>query len=126
MRHIGAHGGEVMYFESFSFRGERGFLNCDDKCMCVVNKNCEVLECVFIPFMLTCSMMRFISLLLLGVCDYVVSVVYVVVSWSVCEVVLVPYVDEMVDVTVICVLLFVLHVCMLRECKCAMVTAMLE
>ena len=30
---IGTHGGEVMYF-----RGELGFLNCDDICMCVVNK----------------------------------------------------------------------------------------
>ena len=34
-------------------------------------------------------------------------------SWSVCEVVLVPYVDA---VTVMRVLLLVLHVCMLREC----------
>ena len=33
---IGAHGGEVMY--CFCFRGKLGFLNCDDICMCVVNK----------------------------------------------------------------------------------------
>ena len=45
--------------------------------------------------------------------------------WSVCEVVLVPYVDEAVDVTVMRVLLFVLRLCMLRECKSAMVTEML-
>ena len=32
------NGDEVMYFESFCFRGELGFLNCDDTCMCVVNK----------------------------------------------------------------------------------------
>ena len=30
---------------------------------------------------------------------------------------MVPYVDAVVAVTVICVLLFVLHVCMLRECE---------
>ena len=28
--------GEVMYFVRFDFRGELGFLNCDDICMCVV------------------------------------------------------------------------------------------
>ena len=41
---IVAHCCEVMYFWCFDFRGERGFLNCDDICMCVVNKQCEVLE----------------------------------------------------------------------------------
>ena len=35
--------------------GELGFLNCDDICMCVVNK-----QFVLSPFMLTCSMMRFL------------------------------------------------------------------
>ena len=59
--------------------------------------------------MSTCSMMRFLSLLLLGLCACVVSVVIC----SVCEFVLVPYVDGMVAMTVMCVLLFVLHVCML-------------
>ena len=50
--------------------------------------------------MLTCSMMRFLSLLLLGMC--------------VCEVVVVPYVVRaVVAVTVMHVLLFVLHVCVL-------------
>ena len=38
MQHIGAHGSKVMHFVSFGFRGELGFLNCDDICMCVVNK----------------------------------------------------------------------------------------
>ena len=33
-----AHGSEVMYFWSACFRGELGFLICDDICMCVVNK----------------------------------------------------------------------------------------
>ena len=36
--------------------------------------------------------------------------------WSGCEFVVVPYVDEVVAVTVIRVLLFMLHVCLLREC----------
>ena len=45
--------------------------------------------------------------------------------WSVCEVVVVPYVDAVVAVTVMRILLFVLHLCMLRECEGARVTAML-
>ena len=47
------------------FRGELGFLNCDDIGMCVMNKQFEILGFVLMPFMLTCSMMRFLSLLLL-------------------------------------------------------------
>ena len=38
---------EVMYFGCFGFRGELGFLNCDDVCMCVMNKQFEPLEFVF-------------------------------------------------------------------------------
>ena len=52
--------------------------------------------------------MRFISLLLQGLRACVVWDRL----WSVCEVVLVPYVDA---VTVMHVLLFLLEVCMLRE-----------
>ena len=55
-----------------------------------------------------------LSLLLLGMC-----------LWSVCEVVVVPYVDAVVAVTVMGVLLFVLHVCLLRECDGARLTVML-
>ena len=44
---IGTHGGEVMYFWCVCFRDELGFLNCDDSCMCVVNKQFEFLEIVF-------------------------------------------------------------------------------
>ena len=44
---IGTHRGEVMYFGCVCFRGELGFLNCDDICMCVVNKQSELLEFVF-------------------------------------------------------------------------------
>ena len=38
---------EVMCFGCFGFRGELGFLNCDDICMCVVNKQFELLEFFF-------------------------------------------------------------------------------
>ena len=65
---IGTHGGEVIYFGCVCFRGELGFLNCDDICMCVVNKQFELLEFVFESVMLPCSMMRFFSLLLLCLC----------------------------------------------------------
>ena len=44
---IGTHGGEVIYFGCVCFRGELGFLNCDDISMCVVNKQFELLEFVF-------------------------------------------------------------------------------
>ena len=47
MQPIGTQGCEVMYFWYVSFRGELGFLNCDDICMCVVNKQFELLEFVF-------------------------------------------------------------------------------
>ena len=57
-------------------------------------------------------MMKFLSLVLLGLYPCVVSVVMSS-SWSVCEVIVVPYVDAVVVMTVMCVLLFVLHACML-------------
>ena len=47
MQPIGSHCCEVMYFGCFGFRGELGFLNYDDVCMCVVNKQFELLEFVF-------------------------------------------------------------------------------
>ena len=34
MQPIGSHCCEVMYFGCFGFRGELGFLNCDDVCTC--------------------------------------------------------------------------------------------
>ena len=99
-----------MYIWSFCFRGELGFLNCDDICMCVANKQFELLQFVFnsvyvdlqydeISFTFTDG-----SVSLCCVCSHVV----------VCEVVVVPYVDAVVAVNVMRVLLFVLHVCMLR------------
>ena len=44
---IGTHSGKVMYLGCVCFRGELGFLNCDDICMSVVNKQFELLEFVF-------------------------------------------------------------------------------
>ena len=44
---IGTHGGEVMYFGCVCFRGELGFLNCNYICICVVNKQFELLDFVF-------------------------------------------------------------------------------
>ena len=74
-----------------------------------------------IPFMLTFSIMRFLSLLLLGLCPCVVSVVVFCLS----EFVVIPYVDEVVAVTVMSVLLFVLHVCLLRGSDGVRLTTML-
>ena len=44
VQHIGAHYCEGMYFGCFGFRVVIDFLNCDDICMCVVNKQFELLE----------------------------------------------------------------------------------
>ena len=44
---IGAHCCEVMYFWCFDIRGELGFQNCGDICMCVVNKQFELPEFAF-------------------------------------------------------------------------------
>ena len=45
-QHIGAYCCDVMYFECFGFRGELCLLNCDDVCMCVVNKQFQLIEFV--------------------------------------------------------------------------------
>ena len=44
VQQIVAHCCEVMYFGCFDFRGDLGFLNCDDICMCVVNKQFQLLD----------------------------------------------------------------------------------
>ena len=102
---IGTHGGLVLYFRCVSFRVELGFLNCDDVSMCVVNKQFELLEFLFDSV-------------------YVDLRPCVLVMWYVCEVVVVPYVDAALAVAVMRALLFVLDVCMLRECECTRVTEM--
>ena len=42
VQHIGIHNGKVMYFGY-----ELGFLNYDDNSMCIMNKQFELLKCVF-------------------------------------------------------------------------------
>ena len=83
---ICAHCFEVMYFGCF--RGELGFLNCDGICMCVVNKQFELLKFVFDSVYvdlqydeITLTFTAW-SVCLCSVCS----------PWSVCEVVVIPYV----------------------------------
>ena len=61
------------YHEECKSKRAYGFLNCDDICMCVVNK--QLLEFVLMPFIFACSIMRFLSLLLLVLCASVVCAV---------------------------------------------------
>ena len=96
MQPIATHDDEVIYFGCFCFRSELGFLNCDI-CMRVL---------FWLPFMLTCSMIRFLSLLPLGLCACVVSLVMWSNLFCLCEVALVPYVDAVVAMTVMRVLLY--------------------
>ena len=90
--------------------------------MCVVNKQFELLEFVFDSVYVDLQYDEISLIFTAGsvsvccVCGHI---------WSVCEFVVVPYVDEVVAVTVMCVLLFVLHVCLLRECDGVKLTAML-
>ena len=92
VQHVGTHGGEIMYFGCVCFRG---FLNCYDICMCVVNKPFELLEFVFdsvyVDLQYDEISLNFTagSVSLCCVCGHVV-----------CEVVVVPYVDAVVAVTV--------------------------
>ena len=109
-----------MYFGCFYFGGELGFLNCDDICMCVVNKQLAfVLDSVYVNLQYDDSSLN------CWVCVLVWCLWSFCRLWSVCDVVLVPYVDVVVPVTVMRGLLFVLHVCILRGCDGARVTAML-
>ena len=45
MQPIGAYNGEIMHY--FAFGVNLGFLNCDDICICAVNKQFELIEFVF-------------------------------------------------------------------------------
>ena len=107
-----------MYFGCVCFRDELGFLNCDDVCMCLVNKQFELLEFVFDSVYVDLQYDEISLTFTAGpvslcyVCDRLWSVV-------------VPYVDAVVAVTVMRVMLFVLHVCLLRECDGVRSTAML-
>ena len=72
---IGTNGGEVMYFGCVCFRGELGFLNWKYICMCVVNKQFELLEFVFDSVYVDLQCDEIFLLLLLGLCPCVVSLV---------------------------------------------------
>ena len=120
MQPVGAHGCEVIYF---GFRGELGFLNCEDVCTRVVNKQFELLEFVFYSVYVDLQYDE-ISLTftagtvcLCGVCSHVV-----VLGLS-ARLSRYPMWMRGVAVTMMRVLLFVLHVCMLRECEGARVNA---
>ena len=82
--------------------------------MCVVNKQFELLEFVFDSVYVDLQYDEMSLTFTAGI----VSLCFVY------EVVLVPYVDAVV--AVMRVLLFVLHLCMSRECDGARLTAMLE
>ena len=88
---------------------ELGFLNSYDSCMCVVNKQFELLEFVFDSVYVDLQYDEISLTFIAGS----VSLCCVCRLWSVCEGVVVLYVDVVVAVTVMHVLLFLLHVCML-------------
>ena len=62
---IGAHCG------CFCFRGELDFLDCDDICMCVVNKHFGLLEFVFNSLYVDLKYNEISLTLLLGLCGCV-------------------------------------------------------
>ena len=97
-----------MYCWCFGFRGELGSLNCHDVCICVVNKQFELLEfvseSVYVDLQYDEISLTFTAgpVCLCGVCSPCGS------PLSVCEFVVVPYVVRaVVAVTVMHVLLFV-------------------
>ena len=69
---------EVMYLGCFDYRGELGFMNCDDICMCVVNKQFDLLQFVFesvyvdLPYDEISLTFTAESVCLCGVCSHVV------------------------------------------------------
>ena len=99
-----------MYVGCFGFRRELGFLNCDDVCMCVMNKQFVILELVSGSVYADLQYDE-ISLTFTAGPECLCAVSS---PWSVCEVVVVPYVVRaVVAVTVMHVPLFMLHVCVL-------------
>ena len=106
LRHIGANGGEVMYIWSLALGVCWVLLNCDDNCMCVVNKKFElfefVLKSVYVNLKYNEIYLTFTagSVCLCGICSQSRGR-----TWSVCEVVLVLYVVSAVTdaCAVVCV-----------------------
>ena len=87
---------------------------CDDICMCIVHKQFELLEFVFDSVYVD---LQYDEIYLTFTTGYV-CLCGVSSHWSACEVIVVPYVvGVVVAVTVMRVLLFVVHVRMLRECE---------
>ena len=122
---IGSHCCEVMSFGCFGFRGELGFLNCADVCMCVVNKQFELLEFVFDSVYVALQYDEIYLTFTAGsvslccvCCHVIVFGLSVSFSWY-------PKWMRWFAVTVMRVLLFVVHVCLLRECDGVRLTAML-
>ena len=72
---IGTSGGKVIYFGCVCFMGELGFLNCDDICMCVVNKQFELIEFVFDSIYVDIQYDKIYLILLLGLCPCGVSLI---------------------------------------------------
>ena len=72
---IVAHCCEVMYFGCFDLMGELGFLNCDDVCMHIVNKQFELLEFVFESVNVDLQSDEISLAFTAGLCVCVVSVV---------------------------------------------------
>ena len=62
-----------MYFRSVCFRGELGFLNCDDIDMCVLNTQFELLGFVFDSVYVDLQHDEISLILLLGLCVCMVS-----------------------------------------------------
>ena len=109
-----------MHFGCFGFRGELCFLNCDDVCMGVVNKQFPLLQFVFdsvyVDLQYDEMSLTFTvgSVSLCCVCGHVVVFgLSVRLSW---------YPMWMMWLRVV---LFVLHVCLLREYDGVRLTAML-
>ena len=105
--------------------GELGFLNCDDVCMCVVNNQFELIEFVFDSVYVDLQYDEISLNFTAGSVSFRCVCSYVVVFALSLRLSVIPYVDAVVDVTVMRVLLLVLHVYMLRECVGTRVTTML-
>ena len=109
----------------FALGGQLVFLNYDVICMRFVNEQFELIEFVFYSVYVDLQYDEIYLIFYCCVCVLVWWLYSCGRPWTVCEVVLVPYVDAVVVVTVMRLLLFVLHVCMLSVCEGMMVTEML-
>ena len=116
---IEAHGG--MYLRRFFFRDELGFLNCDDICMCVVNKHFELLEFVFNSVFVD---LKYIDISLTFTAG---SVCVCVVMWSslVCLCVCLCTLCGCGDCDACTIICVVYKYSMMRECDGAKITAIM-